>query len=412
MRFGWKLKRLQMGDPPGHVAIVGASLAGAHAATGLRSLGYKGIVTLIGDELHPPYDRPPLSKSIVTDNGEPDIPALPFNAEKLDIQLLTGLAATALDRQKRTISLADGRTVNADAIILATGAHPRRLPFGKDLRGVHYLRTWDDAIRIRQSFRRAARVVIVGGGFVGAEVAAAARAHDLKVAIIDRHAFPFEALTGPVVGALLRSLHQARGVEIISAASVEALLGENRVEQVVLTDGSSIPADVVIIGIGVDPATGWLESSGLNVHNGVLCNEVGAVERAEQVYAAGDVASWRNPITGRHHRNQHWTGATEQARVVVRSILGQTMGQPGLARVPYFWSDQYGLKLQMAGYFGPETSFEVVEGKIDDLKFTGTFTKDGAIVGAATMNSPRSMAAYRQLLTHQHTAPLVPGGRQ
>ncbi|AEA29010.1 Ferredoxin--NAD(+) reductase (plasmid) [Pseudonocardia dioxanivorans CB1190] len=388
-----------MSEPatPRHVAIVGASLAGSRTAAALRTLGFTGELTVIGDERHVPYDRPPLSKDVLVDEGEPMLPVLPSGLDAMGAATRLGCAATGLDLRRRRVDLADGTSVEADAVVVATGAQPRRLAVGPELEGVHHLRTWEDALGIRESFRRGARVVVVGAGFIGGEVAAAARRYGLEVTIVEFGSAPFSTGVGPQVGELLREIHIDHGVRVLSGVAVVHVIGAERVEQVLLSDGRTLDVDLLVVGIGVVPSTAWLASSGLDLQDGVRCDAVGAACDAPGVFAVGDVASWWDPRRSRHSRDQHWTAATEQATTAARAILGEARGDEP-APVPYFWSDQYQHKIQMVGVYREDATVELAQGRPADRKFVVTFRVGDVLVGAVGVDSGRAIAEYRQLL--------------
>ncbi|MFJ2030140.1 NAD(P)/FAD-dependent oxidoreductase [Streptosporangium sp. NPDC087985] len=381
----------------GHVVVVGASLAGTRAVETLRAEGYEGRVTLVGEEPCPPYDRPPLSKQLLTGDWEPPQAALggEEHFERLDVELVLGTAASGLDRAGRAVELGDGRRLPYDAVVLATGARARRLP-GRTPPGVHTLRTLDDCLAIRAACRTGPRVVVVGGGFIGAEVAASARAHGLDVTLVDPLPTPMARVLGTDLGRVCAELHADHGVSVRCSAGVAELRGGSRVEQVVLSDGSVIPADLVVVGVGVVPNTEWLGASGLALRDGVLCDEHCAADEQGRVYAAGDVARWWR--RGRSVRVEHWTNAVEQARHAVRNLLaGPRRGTP-YDPIPYFWSDQHGVKIQMVGSPGPDDRMEVVSGSPADRRFVAVSSHAGHPTAAIAFNAPRELARYRGLI--------------
>src|SRR6266550_970808 len=281
-------------DPVRRVAVVGTSLAGLRAIETLRREGFDGAIVAIGAELHLPYDRPPLSKELLAGSAEPDdIVLRKQGVDDLDVEWILGTAATALDAATRTLTLADGATVGADGIVLATGSTPRRLPGQPDLDGVLMLRTLDDALALRSRLDARPRVVVIGAGFIGAEVAATCRERGLDVTVLEVLPQPMVRGLGTTIGAVCAAVHRDHGVDLRLGASVEALEGEGRVERVRLADGAVIDADLVVVGIGVVPVTDWLDGSGLTLADGVVCDET--MLAAPGVVVAGDAARWPNP---------------------------------------------------------------------------------------------------------------------
>ncbi|MGH3374232.1 MAG: NAD(P)/FAD-dependent oxidoreductase [Actinoallomurus sp.] len=372
----------------GHVVVAGASLAGVRAAQFLRAEGFDGRITVVGAEHHPPYDRPPLSKQVLTGTWEPSRATLDLS--RLDADLELGTAVAGLDPASRQVTLSDGRVLPFDGAILATGARPR-WPAAPPLPGVHVLRTLDDCLAIREAFRSGPRVVIVGAGFIGAEVAASARTCGLDVTIVDPLPLPLVRVLGTELGQACARLQEDNGVTVRCGVAVTGFRGGTRVEEVVLGDGSTLAADLVVVGIGVTPNTEWLASSGLPVEDGVVCDEFCAVDRDRRIYAAGDVAR----IAGR--RVEHWTSAAEQARTAARNLLAGTGATPH-ASVPYFWSDQYDVKIQMVGTFAPDAAVEIVSGSLEDRRFVAVYSRDGETTGAVAFNSARELMTYRRAL--------------
>ena len=317
------------------VVVVGGSAAGLTAAETLRRRGYDGVLTLVGDEPHLPYDRPPLSKQILAGTWEPQRIMLRDDQalRALEADLLLGRAAVRLDIAQRRVLLDGGATVRYDALIIATGVRPRRLA-GADLIGVHVLRTLDDAVALRaELLEHHPRVVVVGGGFLGAEVAAVAREMGLEVTLVEPLPVPMWRQLGGRIGALIRRLHRDHGVVVRCGVGVSRLLDTNgRVTAVELADHSVLGADVVVMAVGATPATGWLAGSGLRVDNGVRCDA--RCQAAPDIYAAGDVASWYNIHFGTRMRVEHRFNATEQAIAAAGNLLGDD--RP-FAPVPYFW---------------------------------------------------------------------------
>ncbi|MGP3919311.1 NAD(P)/FAD-dependent oxidoreductase, partial [Nonomuraea sp. 10N515B] len=332
---------------PGHVLIVGASAAGLSTAEALRRLGHEGGLTLMDAELHLPYDRPPLSKQVLAGAWEPGRAQLRTAAqlEALAADFVQGEPAVALDAARRTVTTASGRVLGADAVVVATGLTPHRLPGQDDLAGVHVLRSLDDALSLRAHLTAGTRVVVVGEGVLGAELAATARGMGLEVTLAGMGPTLLREQLGDVVGGLLTRTHAERGVRLRLGVAVDKLTGtDGRVTGVRLATGELLPADVVVVAIGSRPATGWLAGSGLSLGDGVECDA--RCRAAEGVYAVGDVASFEHVGLGRRLRLENRTNATEQAQVVAANILG---ADRPYTPIPYFWTDQYSVKIQVHG---------------------------------------------------------------
>jgi NADPH-dependent 2,4-dienoyl-CoA reductase/sulfur reductase-like enzyme len=380
------------------IVVVGASLAGLRAAEALRWGGFTGTLVLVGAEEHPPYDRPPLSKQVLAGNWDADRVWLrkPDDYEPLGLGLRLGQQATDLDVAGREVVLHGGERLPYDAAILATGAAPRRLPGTPQLDGVVELRTLDDALALRAAFEQQPRVVVVGAGFIGAEVAATARQRGLDVTVLEALPVPLSRGLGDRMGMACAALHLDHGVDLRCGVGVAGFEGEERVSGVRLTDGSVVPADVVVVGVGVAPATAWLESSGLELNDGVVCDE--HCRAAPGVYAAGDVARWTNPLFDESMRVEHWTNAAEQGQAAAENLLaGEGRGTP-FAPVPFFWSDQYDVKIQFAGRSRPGDDVEVVDGSLEAHRFVALYGRAGRLVGCLGFSRPRLVMTYRRLL--------------
>jgi 3-phenylpropionate/trans-cinnamate dioxygenase ferredoxin reductase subunit len=383
---------------PGQVVIVGASAAGLTAAEALRRRGYDGALTLIGDEPRPPYDRPPLSKQILAGAWQPQRAELrdERSLAGLGADLLLGRAATGLDTAARRVRLDGGGAVGYDALIIATGVTPRTLP-GAGLPGMHLLRTMDDALALRAQLLAGPRVVVVGAGFLGAEVAATARQLGLQVTLADPLPEPMHRQFGAQVGALVARLHRDHGVRLARGGVSRFIEAAGRVAAVELADGTVIDADLVVVAVGATPATGWLAGSGLPLGNGIECDA--RCQAAPGVYAAGDVASWHNPRFGARMRLEHRMNATEQAIAAAGNLLGDD--QP-YAPLPYFWTDQYDTKIQAYGIFPPDAQFQITSGAPRDHRFTAAYGHHGTITGVLGWNSsPRELRALRQLVAQR-----------
>ncbi len=383
-----------------HLVVIGASLAGLRAVEGARKAGFDGKITLIGSERHLPYDRPPLSKSYLDPpNGSPaktpTYRSLQILRTQLGAELLLGCTATGLDVDRKLIQLGN-RSVTYDAAVIATGACARELPALKgQLAGVHTLRTIDDAEAVRRAFDRGARTVVVGAGFIGSEIASAARKRGLDVTLVEASPTPLVRAVGQEMGEVCATLHQLHGVRLLCGVTVTKMLGSDRVEQVVLSDGSVLPADLIIVGVGADPATDWLKKSGLEIDDGVVCDET--LCSGERVYAAGDVARWHNGLFGRSMRLEHWTAAAEQGTVAARNAVDPGAGKP-YRTVPYFWSDWYDCRIQFVGISDADEVY-IVTGSLDrDPKFLALYRQGDRIVGAFAINNQSVIMKYRRMI--------------
>jgi len=378
--------------------VVGAAVAGVAAAVALRDAGFAGEIVLVGEEVHEPYDRPPLSKQLLRGTSEPAdlrLPGAPQLRER-EVELRLGVRAVGLDPERRELRLAGGDALGFDGLILATGSVPKRLPGQVDLPGLHMLRTIDDAVALRAELLGAARVGVVGAGFIGLEVASEARALGAAVTVVDLAPHPLARVFGPEVGARVRRLHDAHGVEFRCGEPIEGLaVRDGRVAGIELADGV-VDADLVVVGIGTVPAVGWLEGSGLRLGDGVVCDA--ELRAAPAVYAAGDVARWDHPLFG-SIRVEHWTTAGEHARVAAHNLaldLGGA-GEPRRAdAVPYFWSDQHGVKLQLAGWIAGSDTIAEFEG--EGVRSATLFGRDGRLVGALALDWPAFVARRRRAI--------------
>ena len=387
------------------IAVVGASLAGVRAAQALRREGYEGPVVLVGAEDHwPPFDRPPLSKQVLTGAWEPDKARLrvpdPFEAD-----LRLGRRATALDLASMTVTLDDGSTVVADdGVVAATGAVVRTLPGTEGVPRVHVLRTIDDSRALRADLETAERVVVVGAGFIGCEVASSCRTLGKHVTLVEALDRPLTRVLGPTMGDVATALHEATGVDVRMGVGVQAIEDG----RVVLAGGEVLAADVVVVGIGVRPATDWLAGSGLTLDDGVVCDEACvAVGSGGRVVAAGDVARWPNPLFGTTMRIEHWTNASDQAAHAAKALVHGAEAAGPFAPVPYFWSDQHGTKFQFVGTTAPGDTVEVVEGSTDDRKFVAAYRRgpDDRTVGALCVNWPARTVPWQQAIAAGLPAP-------
>ena len=382
---------------PRSVTIVGASLAGLNAAEALRREGFDGRVTLIGAETHLPYDRPPLSKQVLAGDWEPERAALtdPEELEEDGIEARLGVRATALDLDARELTLHSGETVAFDGLVIATGARCRTMPGTDQVGGVHVLRSLDDCLALRADLEAMPqRVVVVGAGFIGAEVAATARGRGLDVTMVEALPTPLSRVLGDEMGEVCAEVHRDHGVDLRTAVGVERISGDGRVERVTLSDGSTIDADVVVVGIGVIPNTEWLDGSGLEVDDGVVCDA--SCLAADRVTAAGDVARWPNELFGETMRVEHWDNAAQQGAHAARRLLDAAVGP--FTPVPWFWSDQYDRKIQLAGRVRGDDEVRVVTGSVEERRFAAIYGRAGRIVGVLGFNRPRHVMRYRALI--------------
>jgi NADPH-dependent 2,4-dienoyl-CoA reductase/sulfur reductase-like enzyme len=385
---------------PRQVVIVGASAAGLSAAEALRAKGYDGRLTLVGEERRLPYDRPPLSKQILSGQWPPERLQLRDEAAigRLDAELRLGETAVGLDVARRELVL-DGGGLTFDGLVIATGVRPWRLP-GDDLAGVYSIRSLDDALALRTALDAGQKVVVVGTGFLGTEVAAAARDLNLDVTLVGRQSSPLERQFGAQVGELVGRTHSDHGVRLLMSTGVLRFISAGgRVTGVELSDHRVINADVVVVAVGATPATTWLARSGLRIDDGVVCDA--GCRAAPGIYAAGDVASWYNPLFDRQMRVEHRLNATEQGAAAASNLLG---ADRPFASVPYFWSHQYDARLQAYGIFptGAETS--VVYGAVADRTFAAAYVENGTVVGVLGWNCPpRRLRELRQLVVDRDT---------
>jgi 3-phenylpropionate/trans-cinnamate dioxygenase ferredoxin reductase component len=385
--------------PPGSIAIVGASLAGLRAAEELRRRGFRGRLCMVGEEDHfPPYDRPPMSKEVLSHQWELEQARLRL-FEPVDATMRLGRRAVGLDRSARQIHLDDGSSVDYEGLVIATGTSVRRLRCaGSELADIQYFRSAADCAQLRERLRGRPRVAVIGAGFIGSEIAAVCRGHGLEVTVVDLAPTPMSEQTGEAMAEYLMEQHRRNGVTLRLGVGVAAIEGTTSAECVRLADGSTVDADVVIVGVGVTPQTEWLAGSGLVIDNGVVCDQHCVPVGSDDTVAAGDVARWLNPTYGALMRVEHWTNAVEQAEYAAGVLLNGATG-PGYRSVPYFWSDQYDMHLQAAGITGTETV--LVEGSMADRKFVMISRDHGRDVGVIAVNWPARFQRYRRQLTDQ-----------
>jgi 3-phenylpropionate/trans-cinnamate dioxygenase ferredoxin reductase component len=383
------------------IAVVGTSLAGLRAIETLRREGYDGRIVAVGGEPHLPYDRPPLSKELLAGRvNADDVTLRKQGVDDLDVDWMLGVRAAALDLDARELTLADGVRVGFDGLVLATGSTPRLLPDQPDLSGVFTLRTLDDALALRTQLDAMPKVVVIGAGFIGAEIAATCRGRGLDVTVLEALPQPLVRGLGPELGAVIADVHRDHGVDLRTGVEVDAIEGGTRVERVRLGDGTTVETDVVVVGVGVVPETQWLAGTGLTIDNGVVCDATCLA--APGVVAAGDLARWPNPLfDGQLMRLEHWTNATEQGVHAARRLLaGAGEGEP-FAPVPFVWSDQYDRKIQSVGVVSADADVHVSHGSYAERQFVSLFGRHGRLVGALGFNRPRQVMQYRKLIAER-----------
>ncbi|WP_416416388.1 NAD(P)/FAD-dependent oxidoreductase [Paenarthrobacter aromaticivorans] len=378
------------------VVIVGASAGGVSAAEALRARGHAGPIELIGAEKHAPYDRPPLSKQLL--KGEllaSDVALRASNhLQDLDVTERFGVGATALDTRTRTVTLADGTQTDYERLIIATGVSARRLPSWNSVGGVYTLRTLDEALAVQAAIRGAKRVVVVGGGFLGTEIAAVALTLGAEVVLAGKASALLESSLGTAIGEQVAGLHISRGIQLITgpSATVHQLqVQDGQVTGVEFRSGEFVQADLVILAIGSEPAVDWLRSSTLSLTDGVDCGSDCSAE--EGIYAVGDVARWHNPLFDVSMRIEHRTNATDQAIHVAERILdGDTTAY---APVPYFWSDQFEVKIQAHGYLRGHDEVKIIEGNLDEGRMIAIYRTGRTLTGVVAVGAAKALREWR-----------------
>jgi NADPH-dependent 2,4-dienoyl-CoA reductase/sulfur reductase-like enzyme len=382
------------------ILIVGGSLAGLSTARALRDAEYAGSMTVIGAEIWKPYDRPPLSKEFLAhDPSAEDLWLLDDLDADLDVDWRLGTRAMAFDAAARQVRLEDGTMLGADGVVLATGARASvpRIP-GHDLPGVHRLRTLDDARDLSLALDGARRLAIIGGGFIGCEVAATAVHLGLEVTVFERAALPLAHALGDEVAGALLGLHERNGVDFRTASTVERIVREGRGLRLQLCSGAAASTDVVLLAVGSEPEIGWLEGSGLVLGDGVLCNRYGGTS-TPHVVAIGDCAAWFDPPVGSHRRLEHWTDAVGRAPIAAAELL--SLDDRGPTTVPYFWSEQHDVQIQFAGVRRPESRLKVEVGSLESGRFIGVYVSDEAVTGLIGVGLPHEFAKGRQALVER-----------
>lgn len=387
-----------MTENEAHLVVVGASLAGLRAVESARRAGFDGVITLAGAEIHLPYDRPPLSKEFLTEVEEPAVPTLREEAtlhDELHVHLLLGEPATALNTAEHTL-LVGGEALHYSALVLATGAAPRTLPGTEELRGVHTLRTVEDARAIRAALDAGARTVVVGAGFIGSEIASSARQRGSTVTVVEAMPTPLARAVGEEMGVVLASMHERNGTALRCGVGVEAIEGDGKVEAVRLADDTRIEADLVVVGVGVAPVIDWLADSGLELGNGVECDKT-LQTSAPGVYAAGDIASWPNPIFDSRMRLEHWTIAAEQGGAAARNAINPA-NATAYETVPYFWSDWYGKRIQFVGVAAAADDVELVAGDLEGDTFLVLYRRGDRLIGVLGLEQRSQVMKYRMMI--------------
>lgn len=393
---------LSRGD---RIVIVGASLAGLRAAESLRHHGHEGPITIVGEERHRPYDRPPLSKQVLTGKIEADGARLSI-PDDLDVEWLLGVAATGLDLDRRRVLAGEQGDLPFDGLVIATGAQPRVLPGAPPGPGVHYLRTIDESVALRDDLRMSEALVVIGAGFIGLEVASSAQALGVPAVVLEALPVPLERALGAEMGLALMDWHRTKGVDVRAGIGVQELVlregGSGRPEAVRLQDGSLVAADTVVVGVGVTPTTDWLSGSGLDLADGVRCDSrLRALRNGTPVpgvVAAGDVARWDHSGYGGAVRVEHWTNATEAGEAAARTLLLGDQAEP-YEPVPYFWSDQHGVKIQFVGRSSPGDDTLVLEGSFDDDRVLVAYGAGDRLVAALGIRRPARVMALQRLIS-------------
>ena len=379
------------------VVVVGASLAGLRAAEALRDEGFDGTLTILGAERLRPYDRPPLSKGLLL--GEAGVDELLLRVpEDLGAEWLLGDPATALDVGRRIIRTRSGAELAFDGLVVATGSVPRRLAaLDPEREGVFELRTLDDSLALHKALRRASKLILVGSGFIGVEVASSARRLGIEVEMVALD--PPLAVAGSVVSDVCRAMLADHGVGLHIGGSVSEVTGSGGVEGVILDDGTALAGDLVVVAVGARPFTDWLQGSGLMLEDGVVCDTSLAAAGAERIVAAGDIARWATRLLGGATlRIEHWTNAVEQGGAAARTLLHGSSDDTVFTSVPSFWSDHFGTRLQSVGLPLLADHVEIVAGSLEEREFVAAAYRGETLVGATTYGMARALVPYRAAL--------------
>lgn len=381
------------------VVVVGAALGGISVAEALRAGGYADPVQLIDADPQPQFDRPPLSKQVLTGAWSPQRALLRTSEQivALGVVIQAGRRAVGLDRSRKRVLLEDGRYLSYGALVIATGARARSLPATNGLSGVHVLRGMSDALVLRRAMQAARSVAVIGAGFIGTEVAAAARGYGLPVTLIDRMPAFLSRVCGSQFGAAVARMHRERGVDIRLGVGIERLIGASQVEAIMLSDRTRVSADLVVVGIGAEPNVEWLAGAGLPLSNGIDCDACGRA--APDIYAVGDVANWQVGTGASRRRIEQWSSAVEQARAVAACIIDPASAQRYVRPPPYVWSDQYGVKLQFAGDFDAARAQEFYVAGQKPTQFAALYFDGDRLQALATCDWPGLFVKGRRLVT-------------
>jgi 3-phenylpropionate/trans-cinnamate dioxygenase ferredoxin reductase component len=378
------------------LVIVGGGLAAQRCAETLRRGGFESRVRIVCGEAHRPYDRPPLSKEVLTVDGEPESsefrPAT-WYAEH-EVELIGGTRASGLDLSNRSVALDSGDSLSFQHLVIATGARPRRLPAFEGYTNVSTLRTVEDSQKLRAVLLARQKIVVIGAGFIGQEVAAAARAAGAEVTLIEIEQLPLIGLVGPVLGGWFADMHRSEGVELIFGQPVAAVSGDTTVETITLGDGRTVTCDHVLVAVGVVPDLAWLEASGLP-STGIPTDLAGRTE-VPDVYAAGDAAAFHDAFLDRAVLSGHWEAASRQGSQVANTILGRDPASPPLSS---FWSDQYGTRIQYLGH-AQLADTVTIDGDLDSRDFAALYTRNDVLIAALVVGRPRAVGELRDQMSH------------
>ena len=388
----------------GAVVVVGGGLAGQRCTETLRRQGYEGPIRVVCAERHPPYDRPPLSKEILS--GEQAVDSLAFRAPdwyaQHEIDLLLGVPAVALYPAERRVCLSDGSSLRYSKLLIATGSRPRMLPALDGFRNVSALRTVDEARALGAALRERPRLAVVGAGFIGQEVAATARALGAEVTMIEAAPCPLVGVLGTELGDWFAQMHRTEGVDLVTDATITQVFANGDVRALQLSNGRVVETDHVVVGIGVSPEVRWLAGSGLEVAHGIPVDPHGRTG-VEDVFAVGDAAATYDALAGAHVPGSHWEAAGRQGARAARAMLGL---EPGTVPVTSFWTDQYGIRIQYLGHASLADGLEI-DGRPAERNFTATFTRAGRPVAALLVDRPRFLPAARKAIENGATDGLL-----